>query len=229
MSEYQLIANTYAAVTPAGAYYAATVTEDEPARRLLLGMLGAPHTVQLSTERLLEWSGLEAEADALALLHHVQSVRWVCGEATAREAPRMQFEQDMPALLQSLSSQQRALLADAGGLQLASCGFAHESAEQVSALAADLAALHDRYAGLLRGNLRLRAGGIAVVDAAGSGQLGAWPLAIGKQTFLLVVAGAPLFHRQAFADLIWALISRYAPNPQSAASAQPQQPVHALS
>lgn len=225
MSEYQLISDTYAAVTPAGAYYAASVTEDEPARRLLLGMLGAPHTVQLTGERLREWSGFASDADALALLHHVQSVRWVCGETSPRGAPRTQFEQDMPALLQTLSSQQRALLADAGGLQLASCGFAHESAEQVAALAADLAALHARYAGLLRGNLRLRAGGIATVDAAGSSQLGVWPLAIGKQTFLLVIAGAPLFHRQSFADLIWALVSRYAPNPQPAA-ARPQ-PVHA--
>ena len=76
--------------------------------------------------------------------------------------------------------------------------------------AAELAAIHQRYRGLLRGNLRLNAGGLATVDAAGHSQLGLWPLSVRGQGFLLVIAGAPQLDRRAFADAVWGLAHRYA-------------------
>lgn len=218
MSEYELLPDVFVSVTPAGAYHAAvggaqraaSTTADDPACRLLAGILGEPRTPEPTPERVAAWTGLADVDAALAMLHRVQSVGWVRAETAAREAPSARIEQDIPGLLRQLSTEQRALLADATGLQLASSGFAHESAEGIAALAADLAMVHTRHQGLLHGNLRLHRGGIATVDAAGNSQLGLWPLAIGTHAFLLVVAGAPLFNHAAFADMVWGLTRRYA-------------------
>ena len=218
MSEYELLPDVFVSVTPAGAYHAAvggaqraaSATGDDPAHRLLVGILGEPRTPEPAPERLAAWTGLTDPEAALALLHRVQSVGWGRGETVARDAPCARSEQDIPGLLGQLSAEHRALLADATGFQLASSGFAHESAEGIAALAADLAMVHARHQGLLHGNLRLHRGGIATVDAAGNSQLGLWPLAIGTHAFLLVVAGAPLFNHAAFADMVWGLTRRYA-------------------
>ena len=234
MSEYELLPDVFVSVTPAGAYHAAVGgaylravggadlgavggaaggsvgAGDDPAHRLLVGILGEPRTPEPAPERLAAWTGLTDPEAALALLHRVQSVGWVRAETVARDAPSARIEQDIPGLLRQLSTEQRALLADATGFQLASSGFAHESAEGIAALAADLAMVHARHQGLLHGNLRLHRGGIATVDAAGNSQLGLWPLAIGTHAFLLVVAGAPLFNHAAFADMVWGLTRRYA-------------------
>ncbi len=99
---------------------------------------------------------------------------------------------------------------DAGPGCISSSGFTHEAAEQLAALAAELTAVHQRYHGLVHGNLRLNAGGIALVDAAGHGQVCVWPLTLGSHSFLLIVAGVPLLHGRAFADAIWGLAHRYA-------------------
>lgn len=210
MSDYELIPDVFVSVTPAGAYYAVSGAEDEPARRLLFGILAEPRTPTLSPARLCEWTDDDDPDRALALLHRVQSVGWVTAETVPRDVPGMRMETDMPALLRQLSDRQRALLADPEGFQLANSGFTHEAAEQLAALAAELAAIHLRYRGLLRGNLRLNAGGLATVDAAGHSQLGLWPLSVRGQGFLLVIAGAPRLERRAFADAIWGLAHRYA-------------------
>lgn len=210
MSDYQLLSDVHVHVTPAGAYYAASAQEDEAARRLLHAILAQPRTPLLDIDSLCRWSGQSSRDDALALLHRMQVVGWLRGADEARDAPGAHLEQDMPALLARLSASQRALLADEQGLTLALSGFSHEAGEQLAALAAEFAALHRRYRGVLHGNLRLNVGGVAAVDAAGNAQLGTWPLYIGGQAFLLVIAGLPLLHGAAFSDTVWGLTRRYA-------------------
>lgn len=210
MSEFELEDGLYASVTSAGAYHACGRGEGGPGRDLLLGLLSEPATPRLDVGHLREWAGLQNDDQALALLHHVQQAHWVEGLPQAREAPRLRLERDAPALLEQLSDSRCALLADGDGLQLAVAGFTHEAAEQTAAWAAELAGVLERYDGLLRGNLRLRAGGLAAVDAAGNSQLGLWPLRVRNETFLLVIGGAPLLNRRAFADLVWGLVKRYA-------------------
>lgn len=210
MPEPGIAAARRAEVTPAGAYHATSGCGDEPARRLLLGMLAEPRTPEISPERACVWSGLADGRDALALLDRMQSLGWIAPAAEARAVPRLHMERDVPALLAQLSGEGRTLLADADGLQLASCGFASADVERIAALAAELAGVFERHQGLLRGNLQLRAGGLAVVDAAGNSQLGLWPLAMHGASFLLVIGGPPLFNRPAFVDLVWGLVERYA-------------------
>jgi len=209
MSDYRLMADVPVCVTPSGAYHAATAREDDAARRVLFGILSQPRTPVLTLPALVGWAGL-GEEDALALLHRMQFLGWIAAEPVARDVPSVHMDEDMPALLSRMSARKRAMLADAEGFQLASSGFTHEAAEQLAALAAELTAVHQRYHGLVHGNLRLNAGGIALVDAAGHGQVCVWPLTLGSQSFLLIVAGVPLLHGRAFADAIWGLAHRYA-------------------
>jgi hypothetical protein len=49
----------------------------------------------------------------------------------------------------------------------------------------------------------------ALVDAAGNGQVGFWPLFIGEQRFVLVVSDFPYLNQQALTTLVWALSIRY--------------------
>ena len=210
MSDLEFPRDLPLSVTPAGAYYAVSDPAQDAARRLLLGILREPRTPLPSAERLCAWSGCERLEEAREVLERLYAVGWVAADATPREVPSVHFEQDLPALLARLSSRGRALLADAEGFQIALAGFSHEAGEEIAALAAELAGLHARFSGLLRGNLRLPAGGLAAVDAAGHSQLGLWPMAFGGRRFLLVVAGLPLFHQRAYADTVWGLAHRYA-------------------
>ena len=209
MSEYELLADVHVMVTPAGAYYAVSSREDDAARRLLFAILREARTPLLDLKRLCAWSG-HGEDDALALLHRMQEVGWLCATEDLRDAPTAHFEQDIPALLAQMSGSERALLADEQGFALAVAGFSHEAGEELAALGAELAALHVRYQGLLRGNLRLNAGGLAAVDAAGHAQLGVWPMRIGEQSFVLIIGGMPLLHTRAYSDTVWGLTRRYA-------------------
>lgn len=213
MSDLELVPGLFASVTPAGAFRAVTDPGDSPPRRVLLGLLGEARTSALTTARVCAWSGDPDPASALDLLQRMQAVGWLSAETAARDVPGTRMDDELPALLAQLSDRRTAMLADAEGFHLSSVGFTHEAAEQVAALAAELAGIHRRYASLLRGNLRLDAAGLSIVDAAGFSQLAVWPLVFRDQTFLLVVAGVPMLDRRAFADAVWGLVHRYATPP----------------
>jgi hypothetical protein len=209
MSEYQLIEEVYVSPTPAGAYYAASSPHYEPARQLLFGLMSSDQTPKLNTARLCAWTYVQDEQDALEVLYRAQVVGWLQGEAEPRAAPRGSIEEDAPNLLQQISQEGKALLADGNGFYLARSGFPHEVAEELSVLSAETIALQTRYEGLIHNNLGLSASGWAVVNGSGGSQLGMWPLFIGSQRFALVIAGTPSFHRGAYSDLIWILSKRY--------------------
>lgn len=199
----------YLAATPAGAYLATQQAADEPARRLLLALLSADGTPPLSDAALAAWSGLPAD-DALELLARMQKMALVEAFASPRTPLPGSLELLLPVLLAQLSSSGRALLADGQGFYLATAGFPHESAEELSALSADLASLHERHGRLLRNNLSMMSSNWALVDAAGNSRIGFWPLFVGKQRFALVLAGLPRLNQPAFVELVGALARRYA-------------------
>jgi len=119
------------------------------------------------------------------------------------------MEESLPDILKLLSSENKALLADSQGFYLSSSGFTHEASEELSALSGDLGSLYSRHKGIIKGNLNIKSGAFALVDAAGYSQLGFWPLYIGDILFMLVVSGVPKFDQQAFVNLIWILHKRY--------------------
>ncbi len=115
----------------------------------------------------------------------------------------------LPPLLAQLSDEGRAILAEKRGLYLGTAGFAHETSEELAALGADLANVHERHSKLLHGNLRLRSDGWGMVNAGGASEIGFWPLYFGEEYFILVVGGMPRFNQEAFTTLLWTLGVRY--------------------
>lgn len=210
MAEFTLAGGLYIHPTPAGTYYAVSATDPNSSRRMIQSLLRTRSSPPLTLEGLLGWAQVEDEEQALTLLYHAQGLGWVQGFETPRQSDDQPLEVQLPRLLKSLVIQGKVLLADHQGFYLASSGFPHEVAEELSALSADLANLHTRRSGLLVNNLGLASSAWAIVDAAGNGKIGFWPLFIGPQRFVLVISGVPQFNHPDFVDLVWVLSRRYA-------------------
>ena len=206
---YQLSDKIYVSPTPAGAYFCVSADADVPTRKILQSLLKRKETLPISVEDLMEWSGLNDQEQALALLYRMQSLNWLEGLEEKKVAPEESIEELLPELLRCLSDSGKVLLADEQGFYLSTQGFPHETAEELSALSADLFSLYERHQGLLKNNLGLETSAWAMVDAAGNGQVGFWPLFVGNHRFVLVVNGVPLLNQAALMKLIWVLSIRY--------------------
>lgn len=209
MDSFSLTDGLYLLPTAAGAYYAVSSPEPAPPRRLLRTLLSSDRTPRLSVHSLSQMTGIEDETAAGALLKRVQDLGWIQGLEQPRRAVEGALETVLPGLLQPLSNQGKVMLADPQGFYLATRGFPHETAEELSALSADLASLYQRRQGLLKSNLGMESSAWAVVDAAGNSQLGCWPLYVGEQRFVLVLAGVPCLNQDVLIDLVWTLSRRY--------------------
>jgi hypothetical protein len=210
MASFTLARELYVHPTPSGTYYAVSATEPNPSRRMIQALLRKNASPRLTLEGLMSWADIEDEEQVLTLLYHAQGLGWVQGLRAPYECNSQPLEVQLPKLLKELTVQGKVLLADHQGFYLASSGFPHEVAEELSALSADLANLHARRSGLLVNNLGLASSAWAIVDAAGNGKIGFWPLFIGAQRFVLVISGVPQLNHPDFVNLIWVLSRRYA-------------------
>lgn len=205
----QPLPNSYLAVTPSGAYYVASRATADVASRLITHILGRTESPPLNDDTLHQITGQSSSDDARSLVESLGQLGFITALDKPRHVPKGALEESLPPLLGSLSSRKRVLVADAEGFYVASTGFNHETAEELSALSADLASLSERRRGALLGNLRLAGSNWALVDASGNSQVGFWPLHLGGTHFVLVVAGVPRFNQWTYADLIWTLSHRY--------------------
>jgi hypothetical protein len=199
---------TFVEPTPAGAFYAVSANNDEPARGLLLGILSERSLPVLDSARLTLWSGLQKN-ESVELVHRLQELGWLSGQKNPLTAPDAPLEEVLPAMLEQVSIEGKALLADDQGFYLSSSGIPHETAEALSAVSANLGSIYERHQRLLVNNLGLRDQAWTLSNAAGNSQLGFWPLYIGSQRFVLVIQGRPTFNQPAFRDLVWVLAIRY--------------------
>jgi hypothetical protein len=201
--------NLYIQPTPAGAYHAVASDRQEPARRLLFRLMSYDQSPLLTLSNLKLWSGADSEEEALDLLFRIQELGWIAGETVPSGAPTIPLEDALPDLLPTLSDRKRVLLADNLGFHIASHGFAHEMAESLSAISADLSSLYNRHQELLHHNLGQPMQSWGLIDASGNSQLGFWPLFFGQQRFILVLNGLPQFNQPAFQQVVWSLARRY--------------------
>ncbi|OAI20472.1 hypothetical protein A1359_03160 [Methylomonas lenta] len=210
MSELKLKPGLYLYPTPAGAYQAISTPQTNKPGRFLQRLLQQPQTPALTLEELCRLAETDDEAKVLELLHHCQQLGWVQGVDEVLSAPQTALEILLPDLLGQISETGKVLLADEQGLYLACSGFTHEVAEELSALSADLATVHQRRSGLLISNMGIASHAWAIVDVFGCSQIGFWPLFIGNHHFVIAIAGIPHFNQAEFVTLIWALSIRYA-------------------
>ena len=206
---HELNAGGHISATPAGAYYATRSDASESARALLLRLLARDPTPELTPEAVRDLADSTDQERSLELLYRMQSLALVQRDGAAKRPPAGSLESLLPALLASLSDGGKTLLADHQGFYIATAGFPHEAAEELSALSADVATMHARHARLLHGNLNLAGANWGLIDAAGNAQLGIWNLYCGRSRFALVLSGNPRFNQQAFVDLVWLLVRRY--------------------
>ncbi|QEL54944.1 roadblock/LC7 domain-containing protein [Chromobacterium paludis] len=199
----------YPMATPAGAYFAVASQEKTLARRLLSQILRLGHSVPLTRDLLAEWCDGDAEA-ALDALYRLQRLDFVHGTEAPRPPLGGNLESQLPPVLAALSDCGRAMLADDNGLYYAAAGFHHETAEEVAALAGDIASLGRRHALLLQQHLQLGSSAWAVANPAGASELAFYPLYIGQQSFVLIIGGAPRLQDQHFVTLVELLARRYA-------------------
>lgn len=210
MSAYTLTEGLYLYPTPAGAYYAVCANDADKPRQFLRQLLLQPVTPALNYENLSHLAGVADPEKCNELLYHCQKLSWVQGLTAPEEYPSDLLENILPGLLSKMSESGKVLLADMQGFYLASHGFPHEVAEELSGLSAELSTVHERRSGLLMNNLGISSHAWGIIDVFGNSQIGFWPLFIGQNRFVIVISGIPHFNQPEFVKLIWALSKRYA-------------------
>jgi len=201
-------------ITPAGAYQCASTDSTDPASKILAKLLGYRTCPPISAELINEWITIEMPA-ADKIIARMESIQWLECVNTPPSVDEGKLEDILPAILTPLSSDNKVLLADGQGFYICAVGIPHETAEELSALSADLSLLTERHQGLLKGNLNFSSSNWALVDAGGFSQLSFWPLRIDKEVFHLAIFGMPQLERNEFAQLVWLLHTRYASSSDS--------------
>jgi len=210
MSSYALAEGLFLYPTPVGSYYAISSNEDNKSRKFLKRLLNQTETPELTLDTLKMLMDEPNDEKALDLLHHCQKIGWVQGVDEIIKPPEGGLEDVLQALLENITEKGKVLLADDQGFYLVCNGFPHEVAEELSALGAEIASVHQKRAGLLVHNLGLASHAWAIVDAFGCSQIGFWPIFIGDTRFVIVISGIPHFNHPDFVTFIWALSIRYA-------------------
>lgn len=209
MKRFELSRDLFIYPTPNGVYYTVSSKEIDKPREFLRSLLNQQRTPELNHENLHRLMGDKNEQKCLDLLFRCQQSGWVQGLKEPLSYLEGSLSEILPGLLTNLSETGKVLLADQQGFYLSSQGFPHEVAEELSALSAEIATVHDRRSGLLLNNLRLGSHAWSVVDIFGNSQIGFWPLFIGKSRFVLIMSGIPHFNQPEFVSLVWALTVRY--------------------
>lgn len=209
MQPFNLIDGLFLYPTPAGAYYAISGQENDKPRRFLTRLLLQEQTPKLNLQQLYTLMENDDEEKVFELLLHCQKLGWVQGVDSVITSPTSALEEILPELLGKISENGKVLLADEQGFYLSSSGFPHEVAEELSALSAELATVHQRRSGLLINNMGIFSHAWAIVDAFGNSQIGFWPMFVGSHRFVLAISGVPHFNQAEFVTLVWALVIRY--------------------
>jgi len=208
---FTLTEGKYITPTPAGAYHAVASPTPDRARNTLRHLLRQPKSQAFSEKNLNNlMDGKFANTDEfLEQIYRLQEMGLVQSQIEPTEAVRGTVEKNLPELLALIASKGKALLADNQGFYLGRHGFAHETAEELAGLSADLSALYMRHAKLLNGNMGLNSSAWGLINAGGLSELSCYPLFVGEERFVLVVSNAPNLNQAAFLDLIWMLILRF--------------------
>ena len=209
MKRFTLVDNLYIHPTPGGCYHAFSNPTDSAAKHLLRSLLKSDRSPALTLDGLKEWSRIDDDEQAFSLLERLQKIGWVQGFNSPIKSIDKPLEDALPDLLLTLGSQNKVLLADAQGFYLAAHGFPHEVAEELSALSASLADMHERRSGLLLNNMGLNSSAWSLADSNGNSLLGFWPIYIGKLRFVLAISGMPRLNQPNFVQLVWMLNRRY--------------------
>ncbi|OFR04108.1 peptidase M23 [Neisseria sp. DTU_2020_1000833_1_SI_GRL_NUU_006] len=208
-STLSLQSNLYPKVTPAGAYYAVTSDTPSASRTLLYSLLKASPTEVISSEKILAWADTSDINTALNLLYRLQRLEFLYGDENASNEDMHLTDEQLPSLLEQLSSSGKALLADENGLYFANANFHHEAAEELGLLASEVTKMDSSHRLLIRNNLHINNNAWGICDPSGQSELTFFPLYIGNTKLILVIGGMPDLNKEAFVTLVKVLYYRY--------------------
>ena len=213
MTDFELTQPQYLRPTPAGVYHAVSQPVLDKPGEVLLGLIADDRPPWLSEDSVTRITGIDDPDAAWRMLYRLQEMRLIQGLDQERTPPEGTLDMVLTGIIRQLAGEEKALLADTQGFHLANRGFPHETAEELSALSADLATLHNRHYRLLRNNMNLGSNAWALVNAGGNSDIGFWPMFIGEHRFVLILTGLPNLNQPAFVDLVWVLTRRYYRSP----------------
>lgn len=206
----EIIPGSHIAVTPYGAWQAvARADADSPRRRILRSILQLAESPLLSVETAIAWSGETSPEKALEALLSLQDDASLEAWPSPRNAPTGALGSTLPQYLAVLSDSGQALLADHQGFCLAVTGYSTDIGDALAAVGADILSVAERQAAPLAQLGAHLLDGWGNVDAAGVSGLSFWPMHVGRTRLVLAVSGRPRFNQRAFAELVWALYTRY--------------------
>lgn len=192
----------YLMPTPAAAFHVVAGEADTRLRRFLLAVIANAGSIRPDMAMLRCWSALDDEAQARGFVEQLVQTGWLQMSTQALELPDGQLEDWLPKLLPPLSPEGQVLLADPQGFAVYSHGFPPETVDELAALSADLANLDQRRGKVLHGLPGLSGGAWALTGPTGQSRIGFWPLYVGNDCFVLVVAGLPLFNQPELVSLV---------------------------
>lgn len=205
----EIIPHSHLSVTPYGAWHAVSRADDSPRRRVLLGVLRETESPLLSVEVACAWTRDDSPERALETLLELQDEACLEAWPTPRKAPTGALGTTLPQYLAVLSDSGQALLADHQGFCLAVAGYTADVGDALAAVGADILSVAERQSTALAQLGAHLLDGWGNVDAAGVSGLSFWPMHVGRTRLVLAVSGRPRFNQRAFADLVWALYTRY--------------------
>ncbi|MBS0355218.1 MAG: hypothetical protein JSR83_15120 [Proteobacteria bacterium] len=206
----EIVPGSHLAVTPYGAWQAVARADDGcPRRRVLRSILQEAESPLLNLEMATMWSGEASPEKALETLLSLQDDASLEAWPSPHSAPTGALGTTLPQYLAVLSDSGQALLADHQGFCLAVTGYAADIGDALAAVGADILSVAERQATPLAQLGAHLLDGWGNVDAAGVSGLSFWPMHVGRTRLVLAVSGRPRFNQRAFADLVWALYTRY--------------------
>lgn len=210
----QLATGFYLRATPLGAFRMASGLYPGPEANFVRGLLRLPQSPPVTTDVVAALAGTDI-ASATLLLDRLQSTGWVEGSTEPSRPPAVSLDAALPQLLPHLSSRGCALLADEQGFCLTGVGFDPDMASALSAFSADVVATADRHTDVVGRAIGTGAGAIYLMGGSADDELSLWPLRVGPQRFVLLVAGQADLNRPELTDLVACLSIRYDRDPIS--------------
>lgn len=219
-----LAPDLYVTPTPLGALHVVTTDADGPAERLVRHLLRTPKPCTTATLDLAAATGVDDETTAITVVALAQDAGWIEGRTDAPEVADGPLGHELPELLTPLSDIGRAALIDDQGFSLSAVGFSPEAEEEVTVLAAEVSRLQQRREMVAAANTA--ATGWGLVDRHGATTVAFFPLAIGRQQFVLILGGLPRLNHAALVLLTAALSRRYDPSPDGPAGLDGEASTH---
>ncbi len=214
----QSLYGSFVSVTTLGTYIYISGSADGDQQQLLGWLFSLEKSPQVDETLMKVISDQAGISNPRLTLQNMARRRLIEFSDTACIRSTAPLEEALPDLLERLSDGNSALLADMGGLCMASTGFAEEVTASLPALASKLIGSMEHAGEGLLDLLGIKFGLPCIFDLKQKRLLSFMPMNFGSHHFVVVIQGKAMFHGTALRDLVWILTGRYGNTPSASIS-----------